>query len=117
MPGCPAESRRRVGLAGVEFPSDVSELQRWKQARARLWGACCPLGRRMEGCEVLKSKHWEDETQGGSFTVHKGETMDPTARILTIGGISLKIRNKSIPIGRVHAGFCKVISLQLITAG
>ena len=82
--GVPGEEQKKGWTGGGGAPFQSLSAVAVATSLGQAVGACCPLGRQRRGCEVLKLKHWEDETQGGSFTVHKGRTMDHTARILTI---------------------------------
>lgn len=64
-------------------------------------GDAAGLGRRWEGRGVLKSKHWEDETQGVSCAQEEHEMDHPTS-ILTIGGVCLGIQRKFVFLEKVH---------------
>lgn len=76
------------------------------------------LGRQREGCGVLKSKHWEDKTQGVFFTMHKGEKIDRMTSILTICRVYLKIQKKFMCLEKESTSdFAKRSASSLITAG
>lgn len=71
------------------------------------------LGRQREGCGVLKSKHWEDKTQGVFFTMHKGEKNRSYDKYFDNLQSLLKDSEKvHVSREREHIWFCKAISFQ-----